>query len=75
MVENSETQLADVVLMVEGDRFPAHRCVIAERSEYFKGLLLSGMHGGAVGGWGTGDRSGGSERGEAPGGDVVPLHG
>ena len=43
MVENTEPQLADVVLLVEGERFPAHRCVIAARSEYFRGLLLSGM--------------------------------
>jgi hypothetical protein len=46
MVENSEPQLADVVLVVEGERFPARRCVIAARSEYFRCLLLSGMHGG-----------------------------
>ncbi len=46
MVENSEPQLADVVLVVEGERFPAHRCVLAARSEYFRGLLLLGMQGG-----------------------------
>jgi DNA-binding beta-propeller fold protein YncE len=36
-------ELADVVLVVEGERFPAHRNVLAVRSEYFRGLLLSGM--------------------------------
>jgi hypothetical protein len=45
MVDNSEPELADVVLLVEGQRFPAHRGVIAARSEYFRGLLLSGMQG------------------------------
>ena len=29
--------------MVDGERFPAHRNVLAERSEYFRGLLLSWM--------------------------------
>ncbi len=43
MVENSEPQLADVVLLVERERFPAHQYVIVERSEYFRELLLSGM--------------------------------
>ncbi len=38
--------LADVVLLVEGERFPAHRGVLAVRSEYFYGLFLSGMQGG-----------------------------
>ncbi len=46
MVENSEPHLADVVLLVEGERFPAHRSVLAGRSKYFRGLLLSGMRGG-----------------------------
>ena len=40
-------ELADVVLVVEGERFPAHRGVLAARSEYFRGLLLSGMHEGS----------------------------
>ena len=37
--------LADVVLVVEGERFPAHRGVLAAQSEYFRGLFLSGMQG------------------------------
>jgi len=40
-------ELADVVLLVEGERFPAHRNVLAARSEYFRGLLLSGMQEGS----------------------------
>ena len=36
-------ELADVVLVVEGERFPAHRAVLAARSEYFRGLFKSGM--------------------------------
>jgi hypothetical protein len=40
-------ELADVVLVVEGERFPAHRLVLAARSEYFRGLLLSGMQEGS----------------------------
>jgi len=41
LVEDGE--LADVVLVVEGQRFPAHRAVLAAQSEYFRGLFLSGM--------------------------------
>jgi hypothetical protein len=41
-----DSELADVVLWAEGERFPAHRGMIAARSEYFRGLLLSGMQGG-----------------------------
>jgi hypothetical protein len=39
--------LADVELVVDGVRFPAHRGVLAARSEYFWGLFLSGMQGGS----------------------------
>ena len=35
--------LADVVLVVDGERFPAHRVILAAQSEYFRGLFLSGM--------------------------------
>jgi hypothetical protein len=37
------SELADVGLVVEGELFPAHRAVLVVRSEYFRGLLLSGM--------------------------------
>ncbi len=39
--------LADIVLVVDGERFPAHRGVLAARSEYFWRLFLSGMQGGS----------------------------
>ena len=35
--------LTDIVLVVEGERFPEHRVVLVERSEYFWSLFLSGM--------------------------------
>jgi hypothetical protein len=57
--------LEDVVLVVEGERFPTHRGVLATRSQYFYGLFL-------FGGWGKGDRA--SDRGGVPGGAVVPVH-
>jgi hypothetical protein len=40
-------KLADVVLVVEGERFPAHRGMLAARSEYFSGLLLWEMQEGS----------------------------
>jgi sugar lactone lactonase YvrE len=42
-----EGELADVVLVVEGERFPAHRGVLAARNEYFRGLLRSRMQEGS----------------------------
>jgi len=36
-------ELTDVVLVVEGQRFPAHYAVLAAQSEYFRGLFLLGM--------------------------------
>jgi hypothetical protein len=43
--------LTDVVLVVEGKRFPDHRGVLAvlntAQSEYCRGLFLSGMQGGS----------------------------
>jgi hypothetical protein len=39
--------LADVVLVVDGERFPAHRVILAARSEYFRGLFLSRIQGGS----------------------------
>jgi len=41
LVENSE--MADVMLLVEGHRFPAHRAILAARSEFFRGLFKSGL--------------------------------
>ena len=34
------TELADVVLVVEGERFPVHRLMLTAWSEYFRGLLV-----------------------------------
>ncbi len=65
--------LTDVVLVVQGERFPAHRGVLTVQSEYLRGLFLSGMQGGGFGGWGAGDRA--SERGGVAGGAAVPVHG
>jgi hypothetical protein len=63
LVETPE--LHDVVWVVEGGRFPAHRVVLAAQSEYFRRLLLSGMlEGSGV----PGDRAGGGERAGVPGG-------
>jgi hypothetical protein len=36
-----------VVLLVEGERFPAHQGVLAARSEYLSVLFLSGLQGGS----------------------------
>jgi hypothetical protein len=40
-------ELADVVLVVERELFPAHCLVMAALSEYFQGLLLWGCRRGA----------------------------
>jgi len=53
-----DTALADVTFAVDGQRFPAHRCVLAVRSPYFRGLFESG----------TGMSEGG---GRAAGNDIV----
>jgi hypothetical protein len=37
------SELSDVVLLVEDELFSAHGLVLAARSKYFRGLLLSGM--------------------------------
>lgn len=36
-------EYADVFLIVEGVKFPAHRIILAARSEYFRALLFGGM--------------------------------
>ena len=41
-----DSELADVVLWAEGERFPAHRGMLAARSEYFRGLIQSVMQAG-----------------------------
>jgi len=38
-----DTSLADVIFAVNGQRFPAYRCVLAARSPYFKALFASGQ--------------------------------
>jgi len=53
-----DTALTDVTFAVDGQRFPAHRCVLAARSPYFSGLFESG----------TGMSEGG---GRASGEDIV----
>jgi hypothetical protein len=41
-------ELADVVFVVEGQRFPAYRGMQAAQSEYIRGLFKSGMQGGGT---------------------------
>jgi BTB/POZ domain-containing protein 9 len=36
-------EYADVYLVVEGIKFPAHKIILAARSEYFRALLFGGM--------------------------------
>ena len=38
-----DTSLADVTFAVDGQRFHAHRCMLAARSPYFKALFASGQ--------------------------------
>ena len=35
------------MMVVDGERFPAHQSVLAAQSEYFRVLFLSGMQGGS----------------------------
>ena len=42
-----DTALADVTFVVDGHRFPAHRCVLAARSPYFSALFKPGLREGA----------------------------
>ena len=37
-----DTELVDVTFAVDGQRFPAHRCILAARSAFFSGLFKSG---------------------------------
>jgi len=39
----TDTVLVDVTFAVDGQRFPAHCCVLAVRSPYFKALFASGQ--------------------------------
>ena len=39
----TDTALADVTFAVDGQRFPAHRCVLAARSPYFTAFFASGQ--------------------------------
>ena len=41
LVENSE--YSDITLVVEDRKFPAHKVILAARSEYFRALLYGGM--------------------------------
>mmetsp|Transcript_50931 Transcript_50931/g.74597 ORF Transcript_50931/g.74597 Transcript_50931/m.74597 type:complete len:604 (+) Transcript_50931:10-1821(+) len=38
-----DTELTDVTFLVDGEHFPAHRCVLAARSPFFKALFSSGQ--------------------------------
>lgn len=45
-----DPDLTDITFVVEGESFQAHRCFLAVRSEFFRGLFKSGMQGGHAGG-------------------------
>jgi hypothetical protein len=43
----ADPDLADVTFSVDGNAFSAHRCLLAARSEFFRGLFKSGMQEGS----------------------------
>ena len=43
----ADPDLADVAFSVDGHTFSAHRCLLAARSEFFRGLFKSGMQEGS----------------------------
>ena len=43
LLRDTRASVADVTFAVDGQRFPAHRCMLAVRSPYFKALFASGQ--------------------------------
>ncbi|EYC07263.1 hypothetical protein Y032_0071g557 [Ancylostoma ceylanicum] len=37
------TDFSDVVFVVDGEKFPAHKVLLAARSEYFRAMLYGGL--------------------------------